>query len=66
MKKTPLNLLPNQEDQDVPTGAPTEGARRATGVGAPVGKHDGFPDPEVTGKKPRRKFTAAYKLRILE
>lgn len=41
----------------------TEGARRATGVepmdgGAP-------PDPEVTESKPRRKFTAQYKLRIL-
>ena len=24
------------------------------------------PDPEVLEKKPRRKFTAAYKLRILE
>lgn len=43
--------------------ASTEGARRATGVEAMgVGSP---PDPEVTETKPRRKFTAQYKLRIL-
>lgn len=43
----------------------TEGARRATGV-APIGALLNAPDPEVMEKKPRRVFTAAYKLRILE
>jgi transposase-like protein len=49
------------------TPGETEGARRATGVspgGAiPSGR---FPDPEVTEKSVRRKFTAKYKLRILQ
>ena len=48
----------------------TEGARRATGV-TPVGTHPEVtrimtPDPEVPEKKPRRKFTAQYKLAILD
>ena len=48
----------------------TEGARRATGV-APGGAHPEVtrimtPDPEVPEKKPRRKFTAKYKLSILD
>jgi len=51
--------------------ASTEGARRATGVDATnddrSGNRDsGYPDPEVPEMKPRRKFTAKYKLRILE
>jgi transposase len=48
----------------------TEGARRATGV-SPGGAHPEVtrimtPDPEVPEKKPRRKFTAQYKLSILD
>ena len=47
------------------TPAPvSEGARRATGdsgARAPVGA----PDPEVTERAKRRRFTAEYKLRIL-
>ena len=47
----------------------TQGARRATGVGSIPGSRDSFvsppPDPEVPEKKPRRKFTAKYKLQIL-
>lgn len=51
-----------------PDGAP-EGARRATG-GAPSGggrqsELSPVPDPEVPEKKPRRKFTAKYKLKLL-
>ncbi|BBO16051.1 conserved hypothetical protein [Candidatus Brocadia pituitae] len=49
------------------TPGETEGARRATGVspgGATQSGH--FPDPEVTEKVVRRKFTAKYKLRILQ
>ncbi|CAG0940085.1 hypothetical protein BROC_00898 [Candidatus Brocadiaceae bacterium] len=49
------------------TPGETEGARRATGV-SPGGaiQSDHFPDPEVTEKAVRRKFTAKYKLRILQ
>ena len=45
-----------------------EGARRATGGANSAAKIPNFspPDPEVTGKKPRRKFTAKYKLRVLK
>ena len=46
-----------------------ERARRATGIvplaGAPAHLVNSTPDPEVPEKKPRRKFTAKYKLRIL-
>ena len=53
-----------------PNPGVTEGARRATGV-APGGAHPEVtqimtPDPEVPEKKPRRKFTAKYKLKILQ
>lgn len=42
----------------------TEGARRATGVTRAAGD-DGRPDPEVSDKARRRRFTAKYKLEIL-
>jgi len=50
---------------------PTEGVRRTTGVGHTAGQStaDGtanLPDPEVPEKRIRRKFTAAYKLRVLQ
>ncbi len=47
------------------TPAPgSEGARRATGdTGARA--PEGAPDPEVTERAKRRRFTAEYKLRIL-
>jgi transposase-like protein len=49
----------------------TEGARRATGVSPSIGRTEepgimSPPDPEVPEKKARRKFTAQYKLRIIE
>jgi transposase-like protein len=49
----------------------TEGARRATGVTPSFGHAEepqivSPPDPEVPEKKPRRKFTSQYKLRILK
>ena len=49
----------------------TEGARRATGVTPSRGRTEepgmmSPPDPEVLEKKLRRKFTAQYKLRILD
>ena len=43
----------------------TEGVRRTTGV-TPIGGRLKAPDPEVVEKKARRRFTAQYKLRILE
>jgi transposase len=43
----------------------TEGVSRTTGVTPIKGKLD-TPDPEVPEAKPRRRFTAHYKLRILE
>jgi len=48
----------------------TQGVRRTTGgsptAGAPaVGRPISSPDPEVSENKARRRFTAAYKLRIL-
>ena len=44
----------------------TEGTRRATGV-APeaAGRNGDAPDPEVADKATRRRFTAAYKRRIV-
>lgn len=48
----------------------TEGARRATGVPSNAGDIASsiilHPDPEVSEKKPRRRFSAAYKLRIIK
>ncbi len=47
-----------------------EGARRATGIPSmsttPDQAISSSPDPEVPEKKPRRRFTAAYKLCILK
>ena len=43
----------------------TEGVRRTTGV-TPISAHMDPLDPEVLEKKPRRRFTAQYKLRIVE
>jgi transposase len=48
----------------------TEGVRRTTGVYPTAGRPSAngpisIPDPEVPEKKTRRKFTAAYKLRVL-
>ena len=51
----------NQEDS-----RGTEGARRATGVAREAAKPNGdAPDPEVADKATRRRFTAAYKRRIV-
>jgi hypothetical protein len=44
----------------------TEGARRATGVARESAPKDGVgPDPEVTDKATRRRFSAGYKRRIV-
>ena len=70
MKTIPLTP-PHLEEAPARGAGGTEGARRATEVppgGAPARQGPGAsaPDPEVTEKKPRRKFTAKYKLQILQ
>jgi transposase len=56
---------------DLPPDGGTEGTRRATGVSPSTGDAEepvmmSPPDPEVPEKKARRKFTAKYKLQILQ
>ena len=55
------------EDSDGTKGkiGVTEGGRRTTGV-IPINGNFQGPDPEVVENKARRRFTAQYKLRILE
>lgn len=56
-------------DNGYPEPGDSEGARRATveapGSGSGRSSSTVAPDPEVAEKKPRRRFTAKYKLRIL-
>lgn len=56
-------------DQDTSTMGTVQGALRATGIvpmaGASAHLVNSAPDPEVPEKKPRRTFTAKYKLRML-
>ena len=64
-KKEPRTTM----DQSTSARGTMEGARRATGI-VPLAGASGHlvstaPDPEVPEKKPRRKFTAKYKLRLL-
>ena len=63
-------LLESRDMGIVSPAGGTEGARRATGVppaaAASGGNIRSVPDPEVPEKKPRRKFTAKYKLDILD
>jgi transposase-like protein len=68
MKPIKMNSFPTPENQHGPNEEPVEGARRATGAGSSLGGEVDkiFPNPEVPEKKPRRNFTAAYKLRILQ
>jgi transposase-like protein len=60
------------KSSDIPAEGAKEGARRATGITPSAGGADTeisnhkIPDPEVSGKKPRRIHTAKYKLQILE
>ena len=66
--KTQLTL--KSMDNGTPEPGALEGARRATGKapGPGGGRLLAYnaPDPEVVEKKPRRYFTAKYKLRILQ
>jgi transposase len=56
--------------ESAPHSGVTVGARRATGVTPSAARPEVpqimTPDPEVPEKRPRRKFTAKYKLSILE
>jgi len=54
----------DQQGAEDPIGV-TEGVRRTTGV-TPISGRLAPPNPEVKEKKSRRRFTAQYKLRILE
>lgn len=67
MKTISINQSNKGTGEAFPEGSP-EGARRATGGDPSAAKFSDFspPDPEVTGKKPRRKFTVKYKLRMLK
>ena len=67
MKTIAINQSNKGPREAFPGGAP-EGARRATGGDPSAAKFSNClpPDPEVTGKRPRRKFTAKYKLRMLK
>ena len=67
MKTISINQSNKGTGEAFPEGSP-EGARRATGGDPSAAKFSNFspPDPEVTGKKPRRKFTVKYKLRMLQ
>jgi transposase len=67
MKTIPINQSHNGARETLSEGEP-EGARRATGGSPSAAKNPHFsrPDSEVSEKKSRRKFTAKYKLRILE
>ena len=66
-----MNKMFNTKEEVEPEAARskaagTEGAHRATGVPAgPAAPRIVAPDPEVPEAPPRRKFTTAYKLRIL-
>ena len=50
--------------QNEETGV-AEGAQRATGDAPVANQTSGHPDPEVSDKPKRRRFTAEYKLKIL-
>lgn len=56
-------------NSDTPEPVALQGARRATGEATGSGSTQTSsivaPDPEVAEKRPRRRFTAKYKLRIL-
>ena len=67
MKTIAINQSDKGTGETFPKGSP-EGARRATGGAPSAAKFSNFlpPDSEVTGKRPRRKFNAKYKLRMLK
>ena len=61
-----MSRMPEAVEMDVVTGPGAEGARRATGAVSPVTTSRApDPDPEVPATVQRRRFPAAYRLRIL-
>ena len=62
-----MNRMPAAVESDVVVGPEAEGARRATGAsGLTTTSGATDPDPEVPAKAQRRRFPAAYRLRILK
>ena len=62
-----MTRMPARSEIDVTERAAAEGARRATGDAAlSVRRAPRDPDPEVPAKARRRRFPAAYRLRILK
>jgi transposase len=66
MKPIKIHPVMETEKQSSPKEVPMEVSHGAAGIGASLGDQDSIPDPEVPETKPRRRFTAAYKLRILQ
>ena len=61
-----MTRLPEAVEMDVVAGPGAEGARRATGGPGPVStSRPPDPDPEVSATVQRRRFSAEYRLRIL-
>ena len=59
-------MLVTKSEHEQEESRGTEGARRATGVARETAEPNGEgPDPEVAAKSIRRRFTAAYKRRIV-
>ncbi len=62
-----MTRMPAAVEMDVVVGPEAEGARRATGAfGPPMPSGASDPDPEVSATAQRRRFPAAYRLRILK
>ena len=57
---------PLPEGNEMKDLAETEGARRASGVSAARAGTGDVPDPEVVEKPKRRRFSAEYRLRIVQ
>ena len=61
-----MTRMPEAVEMDVVVGLGAEGARRTTGGPGPATtSRTTDPDPEVPAKVQRRRFPAAYRLRIL-
>ena len=59
-------MLVSKSEHEQEESRGTEGARRATGVAREAAEPDGEgPDPEVADKATRRRFTAAYRRKIV-
>ena len=62
-----MTRMPDAVESEVVAGPGVEGARRATGGPGPATTTPArAPDPEVPATVQRRRFSAAYRLRILK